>query len=53
MNIKNMAVHAAVCQKSEFYGNSDFQNFYPLQIPAKTIYGQNMLAFQRYFGARS
>jgi hypothetical protein len=33
-----MALHPVVCQKSDFHGNSDFQNFQmldPCQIPAK------------------
>jgi hypothetical protein len=37
-----MANHPVVCQKSDFYGNSDFQNseklFVGLQIPAKKIF---------------
>jgi hypothetical protein len=51
-----MAIHQVVCQKSDFHGNCDFQNSQkldPLQITAKKISGQNMLAFPRYFGARN
>jgi hypothetical protein len=36
--IVDMAIHAFVCQKSDFHRNSDFQNFQkldPLQITAK------------------
>jgi hypothetical protein len=54
MDIVDMAIHPVFCQKSDFHGKSDFQNSQkldPLQITAKTISGQNMLAFQRYFGA--
>jgi hypothetical protein len=43
-------------KKTDFYGNSDIQNSQkldPLEITVKTISGQNMLAFQRYFGARN
>jgi hypothetical protein len=53
MDIVGMAIHQVVCQKSDFHGNSDFQNsrkLDPLQKTAKKS-GQNMLAFQRYFGA--
>jgi hypothetical protein len=38
MNIVNMAIHQAVCQKSDFHRNIDFQNskrLDPLQITAK------------------
>jgi hypothetical protein len=38
MDIVDMAIHAALCQKSDFHRNSDFQNSQkldPLQIPAK------------------
>ena len=54
MDIVEMAIHQAVCKKSEFHAKSDFRNSQkldPLQIPAKDISGQNMLAFQRYFVA--
>jgi hypothetical protein len=32
MDTVDMAIHPVVCQKSDFHGNSDFQNS---QIPAK------------------
>jgi hypothetical protein len=51
-----LAIHRVVCQKSDFCSNSDIQNSQkldPLQITAKKISGQNMLAFERYFGARN
>jgi hypothetical protein len=38
MDIVDMAIHPVFCQKSDFNGNSDFQNFVkldPLQITAK------------------
>jgi hypothetical protein len=38
MDIADMAIHRLVCQKSDFHGNSDFQNtpkLDPLQIIAK------------------
>jgi hypothetical protein len=56
MDIVDVAIHPVVCQKSDFHKNSDCQNSQeldPLQIPAKTISGQNMLAIQSYFGARN
>ncbi len=56
MDIVDMAIHPVVCQKSDFHKNSDFRNFQKLdhlQIPAKTISGQNMLSYQRYFEARN
>jgi hypothetical protein len=39
MDIVDMAIHAVVCQKSDFHGNSDFRNSqrHPLQIPAKKL----------------
>jgi hypothetical protein len=56
MDIAHLAIHGVVCQKSDFHGNSDIQNSQkldPLEITAKKISGQNMLAFQRYFVARN
>jgi hypothetical protein len=56
MDIVDLAIHGAVCQKSDFHGNSDIQNSQkldPLEITAKKVIGHNMLAFQRYFGARN
>jgi hypothetical protein len=58
MDIVDMEIHqvTCTCQKSDFHGNSDFQNSQkldPLQIIAKKISSQNVLAFQRYFGARN
>jgi hypothetical protein len=50
MDIVDMAIHAVVCQKSDFHRNISFQSS---QIPAKQISCQNMLAFQRYFGVRN
>jgi hypothetical protein len=50
MDIVDMAIRQVACQKSDAHGNSEFknsQNLDPLQII------QNMLAFQRYFGARN
>jgi hypothetical protein len=38
MDIVNMAIRQVVCQKSDFHGNSDFQNSHkldPIQITAK------------------
>ncbi len=38
MDIVEMAIYQVVCQKSDFHGNSDFQNsqkLHPLQITAK------------------
>jgi hypothetical protein len=38
MDIVDMAIQPVVCRKSDFLGNSDFQNSQkldPLQIPAK------------------
>jgi hypothetical protein len=38
MGIVDMTIHRVVCQKSDFHGNSDFQNSQkldPLQISAK------------------
>jgi hypothetical protein len=55
MDIVDRAFSQVVYQKSDFHGNSDFQNsqkLEPLQMPSKTISGRNMLAFQRYFSAR-
>jgi hypothetical protein len=56
LDIVDLAIHGVVCQKSDFHGNSDIQNFQklsPLEITAKKISGQNKQAFQRYFGARN
>jgi hypothetical protein len=56
MDIVDMAIPPIVCQKSDFHRSSDFQSSQmldSLQIPAKIISGQNMLAFQRYFDARN
>jgi hypothetical protein len=47
-DIVDMAVHPVVCQKSDFHGNSDFQNsqkLEPQQVPAKDS-GMIILAFQ-------
>ncbi len=55
MDIVYIAAHSVVCPKSDFHGNSDFQNSQKLdhlQTPTQKISGQNMLAFQRYFVAR-
>jgi hypothetical protein len=55
MDIVDMATHRAVCQKSDFHGNSDLQNFQkldPLQIIAKKFRSKNA-SFQRYLGARN
>jgi hypothetical protein len=52
----DMAIHPVVCQKSDFHRNSDFQKSQkldPLQIPPKKNSGENMVAFQRHFGARN
>jgi hypothetical protein len=43
-----MAIHPVFCLKSDFHEYSDFQN-----SQKQKISGQNMLAFQRYFGARN
>jgi hypothetical protein len=56
MNIADKKIHLVVSQKYDFHGNSDFQNSQkldPLQIMAKKNSGQNILAFQRYSGARN
>jgi hypothetical protein len=56
MDIVDMAIRQVVCQKSDLHGKSDFQTSQrldPLHIAAKENSGQNMLAFQRYFGARN
>jgi hypothetical protein len=40
MDMVDMAIHRVVCQKSDFHGNSDFQNSQkidPLQVTAKKI----------------
>ncbi len=50
-----MAIHPVVCQKSDSHGNSDFPNSQkldPLKNSGKKSH-QNMLTFQRYFGARN
>jgi hypothetical protein len=50
-----LAIHGVVGQKSDSRGKSDIQNSQkldPLEKTAKKISGQNMLAFQRFFGAR-
>jgi hypothetical protein len=55
MDIVGMAIHRVVCQKSDFHGNSDFQNSQKLdhlQLTTKNS-DQNMLAYQRYFCARN
>jgi hypothetical protein len=55
IDIVDKTIHPVVCQKSDFHGNSNFLNFQkldPLQIPKK-IQAKNILAFQRYFGARN
>jgi hypothetical protein len=51
MDIVDMAIHPVVCQKSDFHRSSDFQN--SLCKYQQKISGQNMLAFQKYFGARN
>jgi pyocin large subunit-like protein len=56
MVIVNMTIHPVVCEQSDFYRYSDFRNskkLDPLQIPAKEISDQNMLAFQSYFDVRN
>jgi hypothetical protein len=43
MNIVDLAIQQVICQKSDFHGNSDFQNSQkldPLQIPAKKIHAK-------------
>jgi hypothetical protein len=53
MDIVDMAINQAVCQKSDFHRNSNLQNYQkldPLQIPAKKS-DQNTLAL--HFGARN
>jgi hypothetical protein len=55
MDIVDMAIHPHVCQKSDFHEHSDFLNSQKLdhlQMKAKKL-DQNMLDFQRYFGARN
>jgi hypothetical protein len=55
MDVEDMAIHPVVCQKSDFHENCDLQRFQkldPLHIITKNT-AQNMLAFQRYFGARN
>jgi hypothetical protein len=38
MDIVDMAIHRAVCQKSDFHGNfKNFQKLDPLQMTAKKI----------------
>jgi hypothetical protein len=51
MDIVDMAINRVVCQKSDFHGNSDFQNSQRLDPYTNT--NKKMLAFQRYFGARN
>jgi hypothetical protein len=56
MDLVALAIHGVVFQKSVFHGNSDFRNSQkldPLEITAKNYSGQNMQAFQKYFGARN
>jgi hypothetical protein len=57
MDIVDMAMGRVVCQKYDFHGNRYFQNSQkldPLRIcNSKKNSGQNMPAFQRYFGARN
>jgi hypothetical protein len=51
-----MDIEETQLSKPDFYRNSDFQNSQkldPWKIPAEKISGQNMLAFQTYFGARN
>ncbi len=36
MDIVDMAIHQVVCQKSDFHGNSDFQNSQKLGLLQKT-----------------
>jgi hypothetical protein len=53
MGIVDMAIHQVFCQKSDFHGNGSFRNSQKLdhlQKQQKKL-GQNMLAFQRCFGA--
>jgi hypothetical protein len=55
MDIVDLAIHGVFCQKSDFHGNSDIPKFpkaRPYEI-CKKISSQNMLSFQRYFGARN
>jgi hypothetical protein len=55
MDIVDMTIYPVVCQTYDFRGNSDFKNskkLDPLQIPTKNS-GQNMVTFQKYFGARN
>ncbi len=51
MDIADMAIYTLVCQKSDFHGNCDVQNYQKLnssQILAKKLC-QNMQALQRFF----
>jgi hypothetical protein len=49
MDIVDMAIHLVVCQKSDFHGNSDFQNsqkLYPFQITRKKFQAKMCLPFK-------
>jgi hypothetical protein len=56
LDIADSAIHGVVCQKSDFHGNIDIQNYKkldPLENKSKKNSDQNKLAFLRYFGARN
>jgi hypothetical protein len=52
MDIVDIAIHPSVSRKSNFHGNSN-SSYSQMTNTSKKISGQNMLAFQRYFGARN
>jgi hypothetical protein len=53
MDIVDVAILLVVCQKSDFHGNSDFQNsqkLYPLQIAAKKFLAKICEPFKHILG---
>jgi hypothetical protein len=53
MDIVDMAILQVVCQKSDFHGNSDFQNSQkldPLQIPIKNFSPKNANLSKIFWG---
>jgi hypothetical protein len=52
MNIVDVAIHRAVCQKSDYHGNSDFQNSHQLvllQITANKNFGPKYASLLKIF----
>jgi hypothetical protein len=52
MNIVDMPIHPVVSQKSDFHGNSDFQNSQkldPLQIPSTKNFWLKYVSLSKIF----